>query len=630
MLNGIRGRGRYMSNKTEELRMMKAELRNKNQQLEAKRRSRFSGTVPRNQQLTIWYLLTAFFLLAFVYFFWFGGHILFFQEQQYLFLYRSSYLNDFFLKPGGFLDLSGKFLTQFYISKFAGSVILATVLTLPGIILLYISKRLLTGSVLSNLLLLIPSYLLLIIQTHYYHLMMYDLGFLLVLVYFLLSILSEKKTLRYITLALFPLFYYLDGAYALIFIGLYIIYCLFYLKKPEKYYYPLTLLAVAGISVIIFNRIFLLQSIKQLFLYPLPFINDSMHQKLFYVLTGYLVLFPALFKLSGSIRLKRLNKSLVAIIPGAIALCFTVVLLITGYNSQNARVINLEKMVFQGKWNEAIEYHEKYPSENMIGQYFYNIALSESGQLCDRLFHGRQDFGTGSLFLPWSSEHINWGAYSFYAIGLINEAQRWAYEEMVVYGPSPQNMKLLVKSSLINGKYTLAKKYTGILKNTLFYNSWAKEYEKLIGDSLGINSNPDLGKKVKILPRSDFFVFLESPEQNLPVLVDETPANKEAFEYLMSWLLLSKEVETLVNNIRLMKKIGYTRIPKHIEEAIMIYYNSQGVFPDLGGLSVSNETVLRFEQYLGAYLKARQNPGTMKEKMQKQFGNTFWYYFHFK
>jgi hypothetical protein len=325
-----------------------------------------------------------------------------------------------------------------------------------------------------------------------------------------------------------------------------------------------------------------------------------------------------------------MNKSLVAIIPGALVLCMTVVLLVNGYNSQNARVINLEKLVFQGKWNDAIEFHEKYPSENMIGQYFYNIALSESGQLCDRLFHGRQDFGTGSLFLPWSSEHINWGAYSFYAIGLINEAQRWAYEEMVVYGPRPQNMKLLVKSSLINGKYTLAEKYTAILKNTLFYNSWAKEYEKLIGDSTGIKSHPDLGKKVKILPRSDFFVFLESPEQNLPILVDETPANKEAFEYLMSWLLLSKEVETLVNNIRLMKKIGYTRIPRHIEEAIMIYYNSQGVFPDLGGLSVSNETVLRFEQYFGAYKKARQNPGTMKEKMQKQFGNTFWYYFHFK
>ena len=467
-------------------------------------------------------------------------------------------------------------------------------------------------------------------QTHYYHLMMYDLGFLLVLIYFLISILSEKKTWRYITLALFPLFYYLDGAYALIFIGLYIIYFLFYIKKPEKFYFPVILLAVAGISVILFNRLFLLQSIKQLFLYPLPFINDLMHQKLFYVLTGYMILYPALCKFAGSVNPKRLNIRVIPLISGALVLCLTIVLLITGYNSQTARVINLEKLVFQGKWNDAIQYHEKYPSENMIGQYFYNIALSESGQLCDRLFHGKQDFGTGSLFLPWSSEHINWGAYSFYAIGLINEAQRWAYEEMVVYGPRPQNMKLLVKSSLINGKYTLAEKYTGILKNTLFYNSWAKEYEKMIGDTSAIRSYPELGKKIKIMPQTDFFVFLESPEQNLPVLVDETPANKEAFEYLMSWLLLSKEVETLVNNIRLMKKIGYIRIPKHIEEAIMIYYNSQGVFPDLGGLSVSNETVLRFEQYFGAYMKARQNPGTMKEKMQKQFGNTFWYYFHFK
>jgi hypothetical protein len=246
------------------------------------------------------------------------------------------------------------------------------------------------------------------------------------------------------------------------------------------------------------------------------------------------------------------------------------------------------------------------------------------------LFYGRQDFGTGTLFLPWSSEHINWGAYSFYAIGLINEAQRWAYEEMVVYGPRPQNMKMLIKSSLINGKYSMAEKYSGILKNTLFYKPWAKEYKKLVGDSVAIQSNPELGRKIKILPGDDFFIFLDSPQDNLPLLVDENHTNKEAFEYLMSWLMLSKEVEMLVNNIKLMKNMGYTRIPRHIEEAIMIYYNSQGAFPDLGGLSISNETMQRFEKYFSTYMTARQNPATLKEKMRKQFGNTFWYYFHFK
>jgi hypothetical protein len=266
----------------------------------------------------------------------------------------------------------------------------------------------------------------------------------------------------------------------------------------------------------------------------------------------------------------------------------------------------------------------------MIGQYFYNIALSESGQLCDRLFYGRQDFGTRSLFLPWSSEHINWGAYSFYAIGLINEAQRWAYEEMVVYGPRPQNMKLLVKTSLLTGNYRLTKKYTDILENTLFYKSLSGKYGKMAEDTSLIRSDPELGNKLSILPRSDFFIYLESPEANLPLLVDKNPENKRAFEYMMSWLMLGKNVDILVNNIKLMKKMGYTRIPRHIEEAVLLYYNSKGVFPDMGGLTISNETRMRFDQYFATYMTARQNPSTLKEKMQKQFSNTFWYYFHFK
>jgi len=599
--------------------MMKPESRNKKQQPE-----------PWNQQQTIWYFLAFFFVLSFAYFFFFGSHILFFQEQQHLFIYRSSYINEFFLKPGGLLDLSGKFLTQFYISRFAGSLILASVLTLPGIILFSISKRLSTDSVFSSLFLLIPSCILMIMQTHYYHLLMYDLGFLLVLVYFLISILPERKTWRYITLGFFPLFYYFVGAYALIFIGLFIIYCLFYIKRPEKYYYPIFLLAAAGISVLIFNRIFLLQSVKQLFFYPLPFINDSMHQKLFYVLTGYIILYPALCKLTGSVNLKRLNKRAITIIPGAIVLCLTIVLLKTGYNSQTARVINLEKLAFQEKWKEAIEYQEKYPSENRIGEYFYNIALSESGQLCDRLFYGKQDFGTGSLFLPWSSEHINWGAYSFYAIGLINEAQRWAYEEMVVNGLGSQNLKLLVKTSLLNGKYHLTKKYTDILGNTLFYKSLSGKYRKMAEDTSLIRSDPDLGEKLNTLPRSDFFIYLESPEANLPVLVDQNPENIRAFEYMMSWLMLGKNVDLLVDKIRLMKNMGYTRIPRHIEEAILLYYNGKGVYPDLGGLNISNETRMRFDQYFSTYITARQNPSTLKEKMQRQFSKTYWYYFQFK
>jgi hypothetical protein len=577
-----------------------------------------------------WFSLAFFFVLVFSYFFFFGGYILFFQEQQSLFLYSTAFINDFFIKPGGLLDFSGRFLTQFYISKFAGSLILAAILVFPGIILLNVNRRVIPGSAFSASLILIPSCLLVLMQTHYFHLMLYNLGFLFVLVYFMLWVITEKKAIKYLLLATFPLFFYLTGAYAVIFICLSILYNLLYIKGPQKYCYTLFLLSVAAISAVIFNKILLLQTFKQLLLFPLPFINDPAHKVYFWLLTGYLVLYPLICRLADNVRQVKRNLIPAGGITAVVVFSSMVILLITGYKSQTARVINLEKLVFDENWEKAIGYQEKYPSENLIGQYFYNIALSETDQLCDRLFYGPQDFGTGSLILEWSSEHLNWGAYSFYTTGLINEAQRWAYEEMVVYGLRPQNMKLLTKTSLLTGNYRLTEKYTGILENTLFYKTWAKKYMKMAADTSVLMADNELGKKIRIFPQGDFFIHLESPESNLPILVDEIPGNRRAFEYMMSWLLLGKNVDILVNNIRLMKNMGYIRIPRHIEEAILIYYNSQGVLPDLGGLSLSNETRARFDQYFAAYMTERKNPAALKEKMEKQFSNTFWYYFHFK
>jgi hypothetical protein len=300
------------------------------------------------------------------------------------------------------------------------------------------------------------------------------------------------------------------------------------------------------------------------------------------------------------------------------------------YNPQIARVIQIEELVFRSDWEKVIELQEEDPSFNMIGQYFYNIALSESNQLCDRLFHGSQDFGSGSLILPWSNEHLSWGAYFFYSIGLVNEAHRWAYEEMVVYGYRPQNIRLLIKTNLINGNFRMAEKYIGILKRTLNYRAAAEEYEKFIADPAGLESDPELGEKIKIRPRDNFFIQLDSPENNLALMLSDNPQNNKAFEYLMAWLLLNKDVETVVNYIKNMKGMGYTRIPVHLEEAVLIYYNSKKVIPDLAGLSLSPETIMRFDQYVQAYMGIRQNPAAGREMMRQRFGNTFWYYFHFK
>ena len=232
--------------------------------------------------------------------------------------------------------------------------------------------------------------------------------------------------------------------------------------------------------------------------------------------------------------------------------------------------------------------------------------------------------------LPWSNEYINWGGYFFYTIGLINEAHRWAYEEMVVYGFRPQNVKLLAKTSLINGNYERAEKYLHMLGKTLYYRQWANEYEKLVTDTTLFPSHPELGGKRDLMPRSNFFIRINSPQENIPLLLNANPQNKKAYEYLMAWFLLSRNVTAIIDNISNLKNLNYIKIPRHIEEAILAYYDSTGEMPELYGLTINQKTVENFKQYVSAYKSYRNAPSLLKNKLKERFGDTFWYYFHFR
>ena len=576
-----------------------------------------------------YYLLAFFFVLTFGYFYWVADYILFFQERQSLFVFSKEYLEEYLLKPGGLLEYASIFLTQFSFNAFNGSLILAFILTLPGFIILKINNRLILSRSFSSLVLLIPSCFLLLIQTNYNHKMEYNLGFLLVLFYFLISILPIKKQNRYIALTLFPLFFYLVGAYVWVFLGMYIIYCLSYEKGRQLFTYSLILLSIIIISFLVFKYFLFLQPFDQLIRYPLPFIDDSKYRFILYLLVGFMLFYPLLSKIAFSIKFKKINTLLITFFSVFFIFSATMLFLYKAYNPQTARVLRLEKMVFEEKWNEVIDFHENYPSKNMIGQYYYNIALSETDQLCNRLFFGRQDFGPNSLILPWKKEHLNWGSCFFYSVGLINEAHRWAYEEMIVYGYRPQNIIMLIKTNLINGNYRRAKKYINILNETINYKQLANEYEKLLNDTEHVRLHPELGEKIKIMPKENFFIEISDPQNNIPLLLKSNSNNKKAFEYEMSWLLLTKNVEAVVNNIKKFKDMGYTRIPIHVEEAALAYFNSTGKIPDLGGLLISHETKIRFDQYVSAFKLNRKNPSLGKENMQEKFGNTFWFYFHF-
>lgn len=563
---------------------------------------------------------------VFIYFLTAGKDLLLFQEEQYLFLFSTDYLGRFLQKPGGMLEYAGRFLMQFYALPVAGALIISAVLTLSVFLSFSILRKLNPVSILSLPLSIMVPILLLLMQGNYYYFMELNLGFISVLTSILLLIRYHSN---YYLLLLIPALFYLTGAFAFIFVVSYIIYGARKFSSPQRIINPILAFAITVISYFLFRKVFFLVPAAALLTFPLSGADNSIRGHLG-ILIGILVLMPVL-NLSSIFTIRKESIAKYFAAGSTVILLFSTAILLSKMdNPVISGIIRIQKAAYDGRWDDIITMNENRPLNNLVGQYFYNTALSEKGLLCEKLFTMGQEFGTNSLVMPWGNEHLERGAYFFYTTGLVNEAHRWAYEEMVVYGMRPHNLKMLIKTSLLSGDDLMAAKYTGILRGTLFYRDDAEYFESMIGNSEKLIADPELGAIAGILPENDFFIYTDTPEDNLPLLFESNSRNRRAFEYMMSWLLLEKDVETVLSNLHLMKGLGYTSLPRSIEEAVMIYVNSQNAFPEMRGLTVSRATLARFDQYFNAYRLARNNPVTLQETMRARFGDTFWYYFHFK
>lgn len=574
---------------------------------------------------------SALFATSFIYFLFFGNYALYFQETQTIFLFSADFLKEFLSRPGGLVEYAGRFVTQFYFSRAAGSLITALFIVIPFLMLLHSNRRRGLNTGMAILTAAIPSVLLATMQANYFHPAEFNLGIIAVL---LLVSLSSENTFSgskwHFILPFSAFAYYILGAFFIIFLVLFSARCLVFNKGKERF---LPLISFTFSSLIIFflswQFIFLVPW-QQLLLSPLPLLKSPQYVIFFIALISLICLYPFF-----QVFLLRFDRPILAHRALLLSVPVVIAAVMTGFfsgvhNEQTSRVVELERLAFAGKWKDAVEFHEKKPSRNLISEYFYNLALAESGQLCDRMFMSGQDFGTSALVLPWGDDHLNRGAYFYYAVGLFNEAYRWAYEEMVVLGKRPQNIEMLAKTALINGDYRMALKYAYILKKTLFYRSMGRSIGNMCLNPELAAMDPEISEKRKIIPSGEFFIQFNEPQNNLPLILKSQPGNRYAFEYYMAGHLLTKNVEVAVTYVKGMKEAGYTRIPRYIEEALLIYSNSTGSMPDLGGLEVSFESRSRFENYFNAYVSARQVPSTMKDKMQKQFGDTYWFYYHFK
>ena len=565
-----------------------------------------------------------FFLFIFLFLFFFAGHIFFYQEKTSLFVFSFDFLKENLNQPGGLLVYLGKFLTTFFYYPLAGALIASLVIWLIVILASEITRQV-TGNR-REFLPLLAGLALFYLQLDYRYLLYNNLGILCQLLFFWLSV---KYLKGFLPVILTPFLYFITGGFTWIFLIMFSQWLL--VKKPEKWWAVITALWVMNFLVIWLSKEFLFfQSAGNLIQYP--FTSDGTGSQLLIFIPAVVIIsfLPALSKVTVKNPLrKRISQNLLSISGTVILLLTLTTISILRFDRKTQHYFQVEKLFYESRYQDIIDFNIKHPSANILTIYLNNIALCETGQLNDLLFSFRQSADAGTLFLKWdiSIEISRRGGYFYYTIGMINDAHRWAYENMVTRGLTPEGLKLIIKSEIINSNYKTAEKYITILKKTLFYRHEAMELEKLLYNDQGVDSHPDLGEKRRIKIHTDFISITDDPIINIERILATDSLNRKAYEYKLAWLLLKKDYQGISSQWKNLEKYGFRKIPVHIEEAavaIKLLYTGQ--LPSPMNLTLNPDTEMRFERFLQTFQAYGNNLKPAEPALRKQFGNTFWYW----
>lgn len=564
------------------------------------------------------------FTSSFVFFGFFADYVEFYQEKTSLFVFSGDYLKDIITQPGSFVIYIGRFFTTFYYYPVLGAIIISlTICLITYFISLIISYLSGEKAIFIPILFGITFF---ILHSSFKYLLYNSLGILLQIIFFYLSL---KYLRQYIPVILFPFLYLFTGGFAWIFGMMYILHLA--LSSVKKNWIRITLIpAMAFIFIFLLKEFFLFQPGRALLLFPFSSDDLGPLHKLYFPLIGMIILLPLITKirirLPAYIRQKKIHKLMIASI-----LCFMILTTASFilFDRVYKEYFHVEKLFYNEKYSELTQFLREHPSTNRLTIFLNNIALCETGRLNDQFLHFPQSPDGQSLFLNWEmvGEVLRRGGYFYYTTGMINEAHRWAYENMVMKGLTPEDLKMLIKTDLLDGNYKVAQKYISILKKTLFYRSEASEFEEQITENNNLAQDSELYIKRKEMIKHDFFSITDNPYVNLERVLSYDSLNHKAFEYKLAYLMLIEDYKGIADGLVRMETFGYTKIPVHLQEAALVCKMSDPKLPEeLGKLTIDPSIETKFLQFLQTFQTYGNNLKTAQPFLKQRFGNTFWYW----
>ena len=582
-------------------------------------------------------------LTFFITWLWLKPHLVY-MAQQPVFFFGSHFFREQLSYPGGLIDYVSAFLTQFYIYPMIGALIITFALAA-----IYFSTKHFLRTFDKNhsaSLYFVPAIILFGMFFHYSHPLSFTLSPLISLLFFLLysQLPFQQSVVRAIAHLIFCIaLYYIAAGPFLVFSALCLLYEL--LNSRRAWPYRAVLGAVIVLVTFLIPRLsasyFFLINAKDTYTYLLPF---SLTYKLFFLPYLLYLFFPLAAlglaiasgipakdnkkapKRSASFLVK--NRSV--IFQTSIVLVLTAVIAFLSADQQIRTVLQVEHYAAQGKWDKILQMVRGQSAiRHRVVALQMNRALYHSGRMAQEMFAFPQNWGVTGLLMthgdafttPLENSDI------MFELAQINSAEFWAFEALTLLGETPLVLKRLALVHLLKNEYPAATRCLELLKKTIFHRKWAQHYLDLIAHPESLQHDRELQPIRPLMIGTDFLIRSGYAKIELEALVQNNRRNRMAFEYLMAFDLLSGRLDPFMENLEFLQELNYTAIPRHYEEAIVLYMAANNLEKIRLPLPLTQETMQRFDEFVQTLSRFGNDKLAARNDLQKKFSDTYWFYY---
>lgn len=303
------------------------------------------------------------------------------------------------------------------------------------------------------------------------------------------------------------------------------------------------------------------------------------------------------------------------------------------YNDKNFAVAtSMELALRNGDTERVLELASQYDEDTptRLVNMLTHIALFRRSEAGDKQY--RFKIGAEPFNDKYPKEMMREaGSHAiYYNYGRLNDAYRWCMEDMVENGKRIEYLDYMTKCSLMNGEMNLARRYAGLLSQTMFHKAEAEKYLKYADNPEMVEEDPEF--KV-IRPISRFVTQIGSDgglvEHYLSVgtamLVGGQPP---LVELSLQFNLLRKNIDQFWPRFALYAS-NHSPLPRHYQEAAILFSTLEHKV-DWRQFEISTEVQKDFEEFMKmAQTNANMSDEYNLEAFKPRFGNTYWYYYFF-